>query len=384
MPAGITSVVWTAQPHTIAKIAILETYLVEYFRILGSTRLNQNFLFIDGFSGPNVYKNLPDGSPSAALRAAETAMRDLGPKWRAGKINFAFVESDQARYSMLVNRLPQTLATSRTQIHTYNRSFIDAFPIIKQTFSEPFLTDSPLFVFLDPFGATGAPFNTVAEILNSNCSEVLINLDADGVSRIFKAKKWVDSERILTDLFGDQSWKAELLDGQSFSAQCRIVLQLYKQRLRTLPSVRYIFETEMQGAAGTLNYFLVFASKHPLGLVKMKEAMKRISQNGTYKFADRDVGQPALFKFDDPKAYYMTLFDSFKGQRVKYDSVQDDVTAFALNHTPFVNAKAMLRLLEAAGMITAISDNEKRNQRTFNKTVTMIDFHGSVQDGFLF
>ena len=260
------------------------------------------------------------------------------------------------------------------------RSSPQALPLIKQAVPEPFASDCPLFVFIDPFGATGAPFQSVSEILNSPCSEVLINLDADGIGRNFKAH----NDATLTEIFGDTSWKAELRDELPFDVLCRKVLQVYKDRLRTLPGVRYIFEVEMQGTSGTLNYFLVFASKHPLGLIKMKEAMRSIAQNGTYKFADADVGQTALFRFDEPEAYHMKLFEEFNGQAVDYDSRTDDVTAFALNHTPFINAKSMLVLLEKAGMITATASDSKRKRGTFDEKVTAISFHGRVQDGFQF
>lgn len=382
MSAGPKDTIWKAEPHTFAKIDILEAYLVAYFQILGRTRPNQKILCVDGFAGPNQYTNRLSGSPTAALNAANQAIAITGTAWRAGKIHFSFVERDKARYDVLLKGIPAS--NSRIHIDTYNTEFTRALPLIKQAVPEPFHSDSPLFVFIDPFGATGAPFQCVAEILNSPCSEVLINLDADGVSRIFAAKQHANHQANLNEIFGDNSWEAEMNDDQSFNTRCRKVLQLYKERLRTLPGVRYIFEVEMQGMTGTLNYFLVFASKHPLGLMKMKEAMKSIAHNGAYKFADADVGQTALFRFDEPEAYHMKLYEAFKGNQVAYDSRNDDVTAFALNHTPFVDAKPMLRILEGEGMITAVSADSKRKRGTFNDTVNKISFHGRVQDGFVF
>ena len=140
----------------------------------------------------------------------------------------------------------------------------------------------------------------------------------------------------------------------------------------------------MQGASGNLNYFLLFVSKHPLGLMKMKEAMKKIAQNGTYKFSDADVGQTAMFRFDAPEAYHMKLYENFKGQTVPYDSMNNDVTAYALNHTAFIDAKSMLTLLEKEGMITAISSDTKRKSGTFNRSVQAVNFHGRFTDGVLF
>lgn len=386
MSAGPKETVWPAEPHTIAKIDILEGYLMAYFQILGRSRPKQKLLYVDGFAGPNRYTNHTYGSPTAALNAARIATQDSSGAWVAGQIEFAFVEQDTARYRILLDQLSPVDSQTRQRIHTYNMEFTRALPQIKRDVPEPFRTDSPLFVFIDPFGATGAPFSSVsvAEILNSPCSEVLINLDADGVSRIFSAKQSVNHEVLLDEIFGGSSWKAALHDHQNFDAQCREVLRIYKDKLRTLPGVRYIFEVEMQGKSRTLNYFLVFASKHPLGLIKMKEAMRRISHNGTYRFADADVGQIALFSSDESQNYHMKLYDMFKGQKVAYDSQDDDITAFALNDTPFVNAKAMLTLLEKEGLVTAVSADPKRKKGAFNEAVTAINFHGRAIDGFLF
>lgn len=385
MPAGPKETIWFAEPHTIAKIDILEAYLVAYFQILGRSRPGQRLLYVDGFAGPNQYTNHPYGSPTAAINAAKTAVASAANSWIAGQIHFAFVEQHEDRYQSLLSKLPPSADVPRSQIHTYNMDFTQALPLIKRAVPEPFGTNSPLFVFIDPFGATGAPFDRVAEILNSPCSEVLINLDADGVARIFDAKKAANHKEVLDKVFGDSHWQTELQDSQDFDLRCRKVLQLYKDRLRSLPGIRYIFEVEMQGAARKLNYFLVFASKHPLGLIKMKEAMKTIAQNGTYKFADADVGQTALFRSDEPQNYHMKLYEAFRGKVVAYDSQDDDITAYALNYSPFVNAKSMLTLLEKDGLITAVSSDSKRKRGTFNATVRAVNFHGkATTDGFIF
>ena len=71
----------------------------------------------------------------------------------------------------------------------------------------------------------------------------------------------------------------------------------YKRRLRTPANVRYVFAFAMNDKPGRLNYHLVFAGQHPKGLEKMKEAMMRIDQTGTYSFADHTVG-PELFRFN--------------------------------------------------------------------------------------
>ena len=74
------------------------------------------------------------------------------------------------------------------KIHTHNADFVTGLAALRKDIPAPFCKSHPLFVFIDPFGATGAPFSAVSEILTSGCSEVLINVDADG-SREYSARR---------------------------------------------------------------------------------------------------------------------------------------------------------------------------------------------------
>ena len=51
----------------------------------------------------------------------------------------------------------------------------------------------------------------------------------------------------------------------------------------------------MRGKKDSLNYHLVFATKHALGMEKMKEAMRAIDRTGSYSFSDAHVGQRECF-----------------------------------------------------------------------------------------
>src|ERR1700676_263902 len=71
---------WHADPHTLAKHAILQRYLQAWFPILSRQAsalsrkyrdvLSREILFIDGFAGPGEYTNGKEGSPVIALKAA--------------------------------------------------------------------------------------------------------------------------------------------------------------------------------------------------------------------------------------------------------------------------------------------------------------------------
>jgi three-Cys-motif partner protein len=201
---------------------------------------------------------------------------------------------------------------------------------------------APTFAFIDPFGATGLPFKVVADILSYRTCEVLVNLDSDGIGRLATAQNIQKNRAHLDAIFGDSSWSSELDPASPMRELASRILSMYKQRLRSLPSVRYVFAFAMNTREGQLNYHLVFASQHPLGLEKMKEAMKAVDKSGAYSFSDDSVGQALLpFDFDAPGIWAGRMQKALSGVWRNYEEFRD----FALNETPFVNPKAMLRCL---------------------------------------
>jgi three-Cys-motif partner protein len=256
-------VVWKAEPHTIAKTEVLRAYLVEYFQILGTSKPRQTILYVDGFAGPDEYTNFPHGSPTAALIAAQEAITNSQRRWIAGEIHCAFIEPDPKRFENMNKKIHPFRGVNGLKIHTHNADFVTGLAALRKDIPAPFCKSHPLFVFIDPFGATGAPFSAVREILINGCSEVLINVDADGIARIFCAKDQANYEELLTAIYGDRSWVGGLNDKEQFAMLCRKELNLYTTKLKSVAGVRYVFSFEMQKQVGALNYFLVFASKHP-------------------------------------------------------------------------------------------------------------------------
>jgi len=373
MPSKQFDTIWKAEPHTIAKITILEAYLQAWFQIMGRTMVGADILYVDGFAGPGEYTNSPKGSPVAAVNAAKTALALSGRQWKAGAIHCAFIESDDKRFEHLRQVIGRIEASKWIKTHLVPKSFSDGIAKLKSEVPRSFSEAWPLFVFIDPFGATGAPFSIVADILKSPRSEVLINFDADGIARIYRAEDRANSTMLLDEIFGNHEWESSLAGITDFNLLCRQVLKLYKQNLRRLPNIRYDFAFEMRTSATSLNYYLVFASQHYLGLEKMKEAMKKVDQTGTYHFSDAHVNQPALFRFDKPENYSPLMLAHFQGKSIRYDELRD----FALNETPFINPKGMLKELEKEELITVVAIDPKRKKGTFpEEKIDRIVFKG--------
>ena len=94
---------------------------------------------------------------------------------------------------------------------------------------------------------------------------------------MYLAGKYANHRTILNETFGDESWERELSVVPK-SAIPKRMLALYRQRLRAIPNVNYAFPFEMQSKTGKIDYHLIFATRHPLGLEKMKEVMKQFSR----------------------------------------------------------------------------------------------------------
>jgi three-Cys-motif partner protein len=346
MPSFRPTKLWEASPHTLAKLEIVGRYLDVWFMILGSNPKNRRLVYIDGFAGPGRYTNTDKSSPIVAIRAAEAALERAGAAGSAVEYSFLFVEK-KAEFAASLREVVQSQSLpAQFKWSVEQGSFEQKVGGLLAELRQSGKHLAPTFAFIDPFGATGLPFGVIAEILSYKSCEVLLNLDSDGIGRLVSAQAISQNQAHLDVLFGDSSWRTELdpkLSMQKLSAQ---VLTLYKRRLKTV--AKYVFAFAMNSREGQLNYHLVFASQHPLGLEKMKEAMKAVDQTGSYSFSDDTVGQEFLrFDFDAPAIWAERMQRALAGMWRPYADFRD----YALNETPFINPKSMLRELEGRGVV---------------------------------
>lgn len=353
---------WQAKPHTIAKIQLLGAYLKAWLSILGTTKSRQRLVYVDGFCGPGKYTNYPKGSPLAAIEAANSVLSTHHERWKAGEVCCAFIDADADSIRHLQQEVEKTPASVNIRTYFVPANFEEGMRQVRELLPEPFTQGSPIFVFIDPFGVGGVPFKVVRGILTLPCAEVLINLDADGIDRVFHAGEDAGADRILTEVFGNSTWKTELNQGGTIEQRCQRVLALYKDCLRSIPGVKYNFSFEMRSQNSRLNYFLVFAGRNRLGLEKMKEAMRTIDQAGEYCFSDAEVGQTRMFQKDqnaEAKSFAQKCFARYRGQTVGYNDMYD----FALNETSYLNPKRLLRFLEESGYLAEVILKPGRSRR---------------------
>ncbi len=113
------------------------------------------------------------------------------------------------------------------------------------------------------------------------------------------------------------------------------------------------------------DYFLYFATKNRTGIQKMKEAMWRVDESGSFKFSDATASQLTLpfTKEPDFAALKSDLVTRFTG----HVTTVGDVEEFVLADTPFHTGhyKRGLVEVERDGGLTPIDPKPGRRTGTF-------------------
>jgi hypothetical protein len=134
-------------------------------------------------------------------------------------------------------------------------------------------------------------------------------------------------------------------------------------------------------AAPTLaDRHIYFFVRGPLlrGLEKMEESMKQLDQDGTYRFCDEHVGQGQLFDFSDHLDQANRMLERFRGASVSYDAVND----YALNESPFANAKGMLKNWNKEISLKVRANGQRRkNTYPSDRLQMQIMFRGGNSNG---
>lgn len=366
------STIWDADPHTLAKIAILKGYLNAWVPILGKS-FSTPLIYVDGFAGPGRYRDGQPGSPIVAINAASNGFNRIGSDARAPNISMYFIEKDKKRHAHLIEELVcLTDLNPRVQVNTPMQSdFETALPQIIQANPEAFNSDAPVFIFADPFGVTGMPFTILKDAVRGRASELLINLDADGIRRIYQADN-NNREKQMDELFGSNEWRSFDACNNDYHKLHREILALYKRQLFRIQGIKYVWEFGMRSGNDALSYYLVFATKNALGMEKMKEAMKAISQGGSYTFSDASVDQEhMMFESNDAVVYSEQMWHRFVSEKmITYSTARD----FALNETPFTNPKAMLLVLEQTEKLKVHASRERRRGTFPEEAIAYLEF----------
>ena len=353
--------VWAIEPRTQAKHEILDRYLQAWTAILSLGKFPA-IAYVDGFAGPGVYEKGETGSPIIALNAALEQQR-LHPAMASTALMFLFIEQKDDRAERLqenVNalQLPSNFHVKVVGGKSFEQGFRENLLDFYRSRNKPL---PPTFAFIDPFGWTGVPFSLVKEILSFESCEVLFNFMYEEINRFIEHP---DQTKNFDELFGTDTWR-NVSGIEDKDARRAFFHDLYARQLRGEAGARYVRAFEMRNRNDATDYFLFFATKSRKGIQKMKEAMWRVDESGSFRFSDATAGQLVLpfTKEPDFTALARDLVARFAG----HVTTVADVEEFVLADTPFHagHYKRVLAELDRDGGVVVVDPKPGRRRGTF-------------------
>lgn len=356
--AAPTTTIWTLEPHTRAKHAILRRYLQAWMAILPQGGFKK-IAYIDGFAGPGMYMGGEDGSPVIALKAAADHASRV-----TGEIVFLFVERKPDRADFLRELVSQQSIPGNFVVEVDGgRTFEQAFQDFRDDHTDLNGRLPPTFAFIDPFGWKGVPFSLVQFILGQRSCEVLITFMYEEMNRFIGHP---DQAENFDSFFGTPEWR-EGMNLVKPAERNRFLHDLYLRQLKNVAHAKYVRSFQMQNASGLTDYYLFYATGNALGLKKMKEAMWSADPSGEFAFSDAtDQNQFVLFG-SEPRYDVLQnqLLKRFKGSEVSVGDVED----FVISETAFreTHYKRILKELEMSSPARIVVTNApaKRKRGTF-------------------
>ena len=139
----------------------------------------------------------------------------------------------------------------------------------------------------------------------------------------------------------------------------------YQRQLTQAAGASFVRSFAMRNERNTMDYFLFFATNNELGLRKMKEAMWRVDESGTYTFSDAtDPDQSVLFSAEpDRQLLARLIVNNFAG----IETTPNEIERFVVRHTPFreTHYKKVLQALEEADKIVPVNPSSRRRRGTY-------------------
>ena len=351
----LKSTIWELEPHTAAKHHILRRYLQAWVPILSQGKFPL-LVFIDGFSGPGRYSKGEEGSPIIAIKAVVDQ-----PKAISSKVDFHFIELDKSRAEHLSEEIRSLNLGSNLSAKVHSqRKFQDAFPEVWNSYGTILgKARPPTFVFIDPFGYK-IPYSYVAQILKAQSCEVLINFMFEEINRFLSQDQQPDN---FDELFGCEDWRQGNLIKEP-KERVKFLHDLYQRQLEKA-GAKFVRSFAMRNERNTLDYFLFFGTSNELGLKKMKEAIWKMDESGTYTFSDStDPNQSVLFSSEpDRQLLKRLIVEKFRGKEV----ARREIEQFVLQKTPFreTHYKKVLQELEESNIIVPHNPPIGRKRGTF-------------------
>jgi three-Cys-motif partner protein len=323
--------IWKLDAHTGAKHTLLRLYLGAWYPILAMGGWNRRVLFIDGFAGPGIYAGGEEGSPIIAIRTLLD--HNAFPRLRSCEFGFVFFEPDHERFVSLERELVTLRAAyspwpTNVVIHAEEKSFADGVEDILASLKAG-RSLAPLFAFIDPFGVSGLPLDTIRRLSAYDKAEVFINFMMNTAQRFATAG---NIDHHLVDLFGID----EFTQANTATDRKRFLHDLYEHQVRTVCKFKYVVTFEMVNKQGNVSYELFYGTRHINGLRAMKDAMWKVDDTGLFRFSDRRIG--IIDMFGGPDAARARCKTEMASRLAGETMTVEEIEEFVLPETPFASS----------------------------------------------
>lgn len=340
---------YSGREQTYLKHFFLERYLERVAYNIGS---GGDFVYVDGFSGPwrSQDEAFEDTSFMVAINKLRTVRAALAARGQRPAIRCLFVEKDPKAFAELTRA---TEGVKDIEVRVVNDKFEAALPEIVD-----FVGRSFALTFIDPTGWSGFALQRIAPLLRMR-GEVLINFMFEHINRFLTDERSATASTF-DELFGGPGWDDVVDEGEG------AILDFYQERLKGVCAFDYATRTRVSMPLRDRTYFhLVYATRHPKGLVEFRGVEKklrteqrdvladakqssRIERTGQAEFfRDADVG-PGLLSFEEEelrnhaRARNLVLSALDGRTPLRYERI-----APAMHELPTVNESAAKHIIRA-------------------------------------
>lgn len=308
---NIDTIIWDLDPHTEVKHAIFKRYLDAWIPILSKFH---GINIIDGFAGPGEYKGGKEGSPVIAIRTL------IEHKIKVkSNVSFIFIEKDKKRCGHLNKKLADFKLPSNVKYECICGKFEEVIGEILQNLNQNQTRLAPTFVFIDPFGFKGFPFELIKGIMNSGKCEVLINFMFEDINRFIGLPQ---NEKTMQSFFGVNKWK-EVKGNTDPVKRLKALHGLYREQLERIAD--FVLSFKMKNKFNKTDYFLFFATNNIKGLKKMKEAMWKADPSGSFEFSDVTYNPAQTMLLGHEPNYILLkkkIQKEYKGKKIKVEELE--------------------------------------------------------------
>ena len=279
---------WSRRKHE-----VLSGYVKPFTQILG--KYFGPVYVIDGFAGRGYYGTGADKKDGSPLRIAKLAREPVSRELRCVNVElrraeFANLEEATAPYPDIVENIRGAFA-----------DHVDA--ILEK------IDGAPTLFFIDPFGFRGLTWDTIAKLGNRDPAfktELLINFFAPTFhrdARLAGAENKLSPafEKRLNLIMGHDEWKPIWEDASlDYEERCARVTDLFCRGLERFGFIASKYPIR-EHIYGRLKYYLIHATRHPLGRQIMSEVFYGVNTKYLRLRAEHldeerlaDTMQPAL------------------------------------------------------------------------------------------